>query len=296
MRNRSSLSLKLTYLIAVLGVIPLLLLSVLLYRERESNVTEMVTSHLEAMAEEIGREVERTVFSAFAHVRTLAENPILKYEGNSLEEKLGEMQKIQDFFNLFEEITLLDLDGVVLASTAYDYRGNWVYKDWFIRAKDGETVVSPVHVIPFPARQVVVVTAPITGDNGRPRFVIAGQVNMERIWEITDNVRLGETGNVFLLDKSGNLLAAPEKERLLYKFEPLPSWRASSPPLRVHWNFEMKPASNKSASFSCWGATGITRARNGASASSRNPVKPFLFSARCARSFFFSSASAWYSS
>ena len=78
MRKRYKLSAKLALLIGLLTVIPLLLISLALYNERKENIKAMVAENLGAMTREAGVSVERRIFSALAHIRTLAQNSILK--------------------------------------------------------------------------------------------------------------------------------------------------------------------------------------------------------------------------
>ena len=78
----------------------------------------MIRDHIAGLSEEVGIEIERTIFSALAHIKTLAENPVLTSPQASPEEKLVEMEKIQKFYELFEDITLLDRSGAVIRRQA----------------------------------------------------------------------------------------------------------------------------------------------------------------------------------
>ncbi|HNV23746.1 MAG TPA: PAS domain S-box protein, partial [Candidatus Omnitrophota bacterium] len=92
--------------------------------------------------------------------------------------------------------------------------------DWFKRAKNGETSVSLPHIVLSPFKMVMIVTAPVRSVEGHIKYVIAGQMNMKEVWEITDRVKIGETGFVFLTDKHGNFIAHPNKEKILSKDYP----------------------------------------------------------------------------
>ena len=180
----------------------------------------MLSENLSNLSSEVGVAVERTLFSACSHTKALAENPIIKSGETTTEEKLYEMQKVQDFYRLFEDITLVNPEGVVLVSTTYQYWGEWKYKEWFQRARAGERTISSAHAILYPFELVVIVAVPIVGKDGAVKAVLAGQVNMEKVWEITDKVKIGKTGFIFVIDKAGNLIAFPDKKRLLCKLGP----------------------------------------------------------------------------
>jgi len=63
-------------------------------------------------------------------------------------------------------------------------------------------------------------TAPVTGPDGQIIAVVAGQINMGEIWKITDRVRIDKTGFVFLVNKEGNFIAYPHKDKILSKLNP----------------------------------------------------------------------------
>ena len=52
---------------------------------------------------------------------------------------------------------------------------------------------------------------------GKKTFIgaILGDVNLKHIWEITDNIKIGTSGEVMLYNKSGAILADPYKEKIL---------------------------------------------------------------------------------
>ena len=220
MTLKRSLGLKIGLSFLIVALLPLLAISLFFFIQGRRVTRTTLHEARTQLISEVGVEVERTVFSAIANITSLAENPALKSDRSGEEEKLDEMLKIQDLYGLFEDITLINPEGIVLVSTTYDFRGEWGQKEWFKRAIKGEAVVSPAHVILDPFRLVMVFTAPIIGEAGGAKAVIAGQLNMEKLWEITDRVKVGQTGFVILADRKGNLIATPDRSRLLYKASP----------------------------------------------------------------------------
>jgi methyl-accepting chemotaxis protein len=217
-RKSLGAQISLAFLVVALG--PLAWFSMKSYGQIREATSRAVQDNLSALVSELGIEVESTVAASLRYVRVLAESPTLRSAQASLDEKLVEMHKTKGFYGVFEDITLVDPDGVVLASTTYHYQGEWKSKDWFKQARQGRPSVSPAHVIANPFKMVLVVTAPVLSENGTVSAVLCGQVNMHTIWEITERVRLGATGQVFIIDKAGNLLAYPDQRQLLEKLEP----------------------------------------------------------------------------
>lgn len=217
---KRSLTFKIIFFFLIVFSYPFLIVSITSYLQAKNCISTTIKKNLSQLIFEVGIEVEDTVFSSSINITSLAANPIIKSEYTGVEEKLLEMQKVQDLYKTFEAITLINTDGVVESSTSYGYRGEWQKKIWFQKAKDGKSAVSPPHIITNPFKIVIVVTAPVFTENGEVKAVLAGQVNMEEIWEITDRVKIGKTGFIFLTDKNGNILAFPERDKLLYKISP----------------------------------------------------------------------------
>lgn len=217
---KKSLGKRITALFLMIGLLPLLILALFFYVQMKYSLKETVENNLITLSSQVGIDIERTIFMAYTNIKTLANNPILKSEETGKEDKLLEMQKIQDFYKVFEDITLIDLEGDVIISTTYNYRGAWKVKNWYKQAKEGSVVVSDAHILQSPYKVVMVTTAPVLDRNGRIMAVVAGQINMEKIWEITDKIKVGKTGFVFLLNKEGDIIAFPDKAKILLKLTP----------------------------------------------------------------------------
>jgi signal transduction histidine kinase/ActR/RegA family two-component response regulator len=217
---KRTLGLKITLFFLIVSLLPFTIVSALSYFQARQSTAVMLKEHLSNLASEVGVAVERTIFSAYTHIEALAENSIIKSEQTKIKDKLLEIQKIHNLYKVYDDITLVNLKGVVLASTTYDFRGDWKYKEWFQQSKTGDLVISPVHAMLYPFRLVIICTAPVMGKDGAVKAVLAGRVNMQRVWEITDRVEIGRTGFVFVTDKKGNLIAHPDKSKLLYKLTP----------------------------------------------------------------------------
>ncbi|MFQ5859710.1 MAG: EAL domain-containing protein, partial [Anaerolineae bacterium] len=87
---------------------------------------------------------------------------------------------------------------------------------------------------PSPGRLVVVFTAPVYSE-GKVSAVVAGQMNMERVWETLDPITIGKTGFLAAFDRNGNVIAHPDKELLLSKLDGYPESAGSGKvtPLRL---------------------------------------------------------------
>ena len=217
---RKSLQSKLSCIFLLGALLPLLVASLLFYFQARVNTRDSIKQNMSNLTSELGALIDWKILNAVTHLKLLANNEIIYSTDISMDEKQKEMRKICDLFKTFDDITLLDVNGIVLTSLKYDFRGDWRYKKWFKIAIEGKSVVSSVHIIPNPVRYVIVITAPVIDDKGNICAVLAGRIGMEGIWAITDRIKIGKTGFVFITDVRGNILSHPDKSKILEKITP----------------------------------------------------------------------------
>ncbi len=206
---------KIIFLFLFFGLLPLVITFFLTIVQIQKSLRATVNNSLTSLTNEVMDSVEKTVQSVYADVELLSANPIIRSRQTNNQEKLSEIKRIQDFYGIFEDITLIDLDGNVIISTTYKYRGEWKNKQWYKDAKQGKSSISPAHIIAGPYKVILSAAVPVKDDNGKIIAVIAGQVNMEKIWETTDDIKIGEKGFVFMVNNEGRFIAYPEKEKIL---------------------------------------------------------------------------------
>ncbi|MEK9153745.1 MAG: hypothetical protein AAB723_04070, partial [Patescibacteria group bacterium] len=128
---------KIVFLFLFFGLLPLVVTFFLTITQIQQSLRATANNSLTSLANEVVNSVEKTARSVYTDVELLSENPLVRSQEASNEEKLAEIKRIQDFYGIFEDITLIDLDGNVIISTTYKYRGEWKNKWWYQEAKQG---------------------------------------------------------------------------------------------------------------------------------------------------------------
>jgi diguanylate cyclase (GGDEF)-like protein/putative nucleotidyltransferase with HDIG domain len=208
------------------GLAPLLAIALYVAVWQRSTLSQTATDNLanHALLEAAG--IERLLNDAAGDIEALAANPVLEAPGAPAEQKSKQLRQAQDFFEVFEDITLIDLQGNVTDSTTYLYYGNWAEKTSFKEALGGRSTVSDVNVIPGPNRFVMVFATPVISE-GEIVAVVAGQMNMDEVWAILDGVKIGNTGFLAALDGNGNIISHPDKAFLFTKLGGELEWDGS---------------------------------------------------------------------
>ena len=213
------LSGKITTYMLIVGFLPLLIIGLIFLGHVEDNIKNTAHNTLNSLATEVGREVWRTVHEGYRNILLLAENPVIHSPEASMEEQHEELTKTQKFHHLFKDISLVNLKGLVRASVFHSFRGNWKSTQWFKTALAGKSVFSNVHSVLYPFDIVMTAATPIKDEQERITSVLVGQIDLEPVWEITRNVPVGETGQVYIVDRYGNVVGAPDTDLILEPFE-----------------------------------------------------------------------------
>ncbi|MGA1844910.1 MAG: cache domain-containing protein [bacterium] len=209
------LFIKVTLLLLVVGLVQLVILSFFTLTTVEKTVTRTINSGLTSLAVEVGQEVHRVVNEAYHNILLLAQNPVITSPVATREEQQMELVKTQQFHRIFKDITLLNTNGDIRASVFYSFRGTWKSTLWFKSAVEGRPMLSDVHAVLYPYEIVMTAITPFKNSEGEIAGVLVGQIDMERIWEITRNVSVGKQGEVMVVNRHGIIVSAPDPDRLL---------------------------------------------------------------------------------
>lgn len=168
------------------------------------------------MNNSVVRDIKRFFSTSFSQMETISHSI---YEIADEDLLIEQLKVFQESFETFDDITLLDTKGNVLASSTYNYRTTyWRQTEWYKQALAGFYGVSPVFAMDQQPRYVICLAVPVRNSKGSITAVLAGQINMRRIWDITDAMTFQKTGFVMLLDGMGNFVAHPDRSMILSKF------------------------------------------------------------------------------
>lgn len=204
---------------SLVGLLPLFIGIVFLFKSTEGVIQEDACNNLGRLVKNVREELCRFLCGCVVDMNMLAESEAMKDTGIPVDKKLSEMKKIQDYYRRFEDITLINMNGRVITSTTYNYRGEWKSKKWFQEAAKGKAYISDAHIILDPYKVVIAIAVPLTDDRRTIQAVMVGHLNMEQMWGIVDSIKVGKTGYVAIVNDQNFFIAHPHKGNL---FRPAP--------------------------------------------------------------------------
>lgn len=214
-----NLRLKSILITVFLILIPLAFANFYLTFQMQESIKENTMNNLELLAYTTGNEIEKTIEDHINKISVLSNNPVLKDNNASKSDKLIQLNTTQNFYKIFDDITLTDTNGNVIVSTTYNYQDEWKTNQWFQETLQGNITVSDAHVLPSPFKVIMIFLSPVFNDNDEIIGVVSGQIDLKNIWDITDNIKIENTGFVYLINNDEKILAHPNKDLIFSKID-----------------------------------------------------------------------------
>jgi len=198
--------------------------SLLSYRLSKSAVEEAMNGQAAQSAESLARQTTAWVddiHNALAweahwdvYTRVMDNGGIYQHEVTAANEQLALFAKHSKFVSA---IKFTNAEGTVIASSTPGEIGtlNVGNRDYFGKAMRGEPAVSDAILSRATGKPVVVMAVPAKA-NGRITGIFYGTVELADFTGlVVDPVRLGNTGYAFIIARSGQVAAHPEKDIIL---------------------------------------------------------------------------------
>jgi GAF domain-containing protein/HAMP domain-containing protein len=83
------------------------------------------------------------------------------------------------------------------------------------QVRQGKQAISAVRVDPNTSEPLVLLALPVTNALGEFQGTLAAEVNLKFMWDLIDQLQVGETGVAYVVDKQGDLIAFNDTARVL---------------------------------------------------------------------------------
>ena len=204
-----SLNRNIILIIIIVSVIPLILVSSTIYRQFRASYQEKVHDHLRELVQSHSQNIDNFLQEKLSDIRFLSDSCGWEKLTDEpfLRERLAALQK--DFGQDFVDLGVVNSHGEQIAYAGPFNLGKADYSDseWFQEAIQSDFFISDVFL----------------GLRGLPHFVIAVRNSWEDIhWilratvdfvaftTMVENIRMGQTGFAFILNREGKLQTTPK--------------------------------------------------------------------------------------
>lgn len=181
---------------------PLGIIGGTIYYQYQNSLSRGVTSQLQTICRQHKEAIERFLFETSSALRVVTQLETL--------ERITQKDALQKSFNLlqreynhaFEDIGVIDTSGSHIAYVGpYDLLGkNYRETAWFRETLERKIFISDVFL---GFRQVPHFIIAVAQGSGKEAWVLRATVNAAKFASIVENVRLGRTGEAFIVSREG---------------------------------------------------------------------------------------------
>jgi len=212
-RFLNSLQVRVTLVFLLVSLVPLGVVSVFALRTADKVITHIVTNELENVATEkqgllerwiAERKADLAVVAGSAAVGTLDASQIAPY-----------LSLVQEQYGVYDRFVIAGRDGRAVYDTVDGGDPSCDEEVWHRLALEGRPYTSEIRLAAEGRGSVFLLSVPIPGPDGQPRGAACATVNTRAILAQVLRVSLGETGECYLVDRTGTFLAHKEPGRIL---------------------------------------------------------------------------------
>lgn len=214
MNATTSLKSRFVVLFVLFALIPACLVGVAgTYMNSTSAVTAITETDL-TIAHLVGSEIARFLSDAQGLVVATAGTPTVQsLDGAAIKSMILAIQKENPQYEL---LYVMDATGMQVARTSGTL-ANRADREYFKEAMLGKTFFTDTYVSAFTNSPTLTISTPIKNQTGQIVGVFAADISLKSLWDMTERTKIGQAGYVEVVDKAGNLIAHPDKERVLKK-------------------------------------------------------------------------------
>ncbi|RLG31005.1 hypothetical protein DRO03_02585 [Methanosarcinales archaeon] len=216
------LQFKLILLFIAISIVPFSIIGYYTYTLSAESMEDHAIAHLTSVAETRADYMGAWLAEQKSAARVLAgtsavafNTGVMRTTHPSSKEYLQAKDAIGEFGDIikaesgdFEEVFVLDGEGIIVSSTNGEAIGANKSSREYYRAGLNETHITDVYESPALQKPTMLVSTPLILGN-RTVGVVVGRINISTVhWTIGDRKGLGDTVNIFLTDRYGNLVSS----------------------------------------------------------------------------------------
>ncbi|GAX62021.1 signal transduction histidine kinase [Candidatus Scalindua japonica] len=216
-----SIKKKMILVFLILALIPLLAMRLWVYPKAQDALQMSLVQNLQSVGHKQAELIKGWIEERKGDVRVIAENPftLLASRIETNDKRFWRLLRYTHYIRYeygYKEVLISDTEGIVHVSTQKGRIGADVSGlEYFKKAMNGETFASQI----FPSKELVenkfgrmetgvptmVVATPIT-DQNKIMGVACLRVDVQKISELMQSIKLGESGETYLVNKQGYMI------------------------------------------------------------------------------------------
>jgi methyl-accepting chemotaxis protein len=215
---------KLLIFFLLMSLIPLALVSTIAYQKAKGSLQAIGKEMLSDTTHRVMGKVDVIVGNRYDDIKAWAVNDIIKdaFKTNNFTAANRMLHELEKQYDLYKEILLFDIAGNCVGSSDpavfsnSNFDKNQADREWFKHAVAGQIYVHDVYFSKSINELAIGFSAPVKDENGRVIGLIGSRIPWSHFERIAlEEGKVGETGYTYLVNKDGEFITHPKKEKVL---------------------------------------------------------------------------------
>jgi GAF domain-containing protein/HAMP domain-containing protein len=218
-RTPRSLTATLALAFLAVSLITLLIFGSLQMLSSLATQQEAVARKLQLTAQDAGQSVSSFIQNKFSILDTAAR--LTNLTRLAPEEQQRVLDSLLGRDPAFRQVAVLDAQGQELAKAsrlsqqASGSLAGQIPAGAVEQIRKGNPYISSVYVDPSTSEPLVLAATPVIDAFGDFQGMLAAEINLKFMWDLVDQLKVGENGLAYVTDKEGNLIAFNDTARVL---------------------------------------------------------------------------------
>jgi methyl-accepting chemotaxis protein len=205
---------KLIVILLLLALLPGMVIGLVSIYKNITVTKAVAGENNRLIAQQIARELVTLLDVSKSLTETIALSPIVQaMDGTAITPLLVTVQKNNHHI---EFLSVINESGMQIARNTGKLE-NRSDRDYYKKAMQGKTYVSESRISGVTNAPAVTIAVPIKNTIGRVVGVLTADVSLRSISEIAQNLHIGKSGYIDVVDNEGTVVANPDQERVLQR-------------------------------------------------------------------------------
>ena len=207
------LSTRLLFTLTMLSALPLIIVGLFMRSVTQESISEYIKNKHSLIARRAANEIRLFLETPNTLLKILLEtsdiNDMNPFTQNLILNKvIAEYEPIFDRIftvdTLGNEVTTSDFGPHITRYNDHEFFSKTIRGEYFLSQVKFNEAQEPFVIYSYPIKQFDQIVG-----------MLAAEINLKSIWELVDEIKIGETGNAFVVGGSGQLIAHPDKKKVI---------------------------------------------------------------------------------
>jgi signal transduction histidine kinase len=196
----------------MLSALPLIIVGLFMRSITQETISDYIKNQHSILAQRAGYEIKLFLERPNTLLKILLETRDIQ-DMNPFTQSLILNKVITSYQPLIDRIFTLNTLGIEVTTSDFEpHETTYIDEEFFIQTVDSGDYSSEVEfnkdkepfiIIAYPIKQL-----------GQLKGVLAAEINLKSIWDLVDEIQVGESGNAFVVSGEGQLIAHPDKKKV----------------------------------------------------------------------------------